>query len=143
MTEARPRPRPRDARSSPTSPPSPPPPPRPPARSSTPRAPASPRASPAAAASPPAALEADQFAAHGLAWVATYAEALRELAAWAARLDAAGRLGEIERLILQIGAGEYLAQLAGGIPMSQVEIARPDLGSREPSPPSAPPRSRP
>ena len=40
--------------------------------------------------------------------------------------EAAGRLGETERLILQIGAGEYLAQLAGGIPMSQVEIARPD-----------------
>ena len=55
--------------------------------------------------------------------------ALRELAAWAARLDAAGRLGEMERLILQIGFGEYLAQLAGGIPMSQREIVRPhDLG---------------
>ena len=50
---------------------------------------------------------------------------LRELAGWAAALDAAGRLGETERLILQIGFGEYLAQLAGGIPMSQVEIVRP------------------
>ncbi len=76
-----------------------------------------------------AALEADQYAAHALAWMATYAEALRELAAWAAALDATGRLGETERLILQIGCGEYLAQLAGGIPMSQSEIARPgDLG---------------
>jgi (2S)-methylsuccinyl-CoA dehydrogenase len=76
-----------------------------------------------------AALEADQYAAHALAWMATYAEALRELATWAAALDAAGRLGETERLVLQIGCGEYLAQLAGGIPMSQSEIARPhDLG---------------
>ena len=32
-----------------------------------------------------AALEADQAAAHGLAWMATYAEALRQLAAWARR----------------------------------------------------------
>ena len=76
-----------------------------------------------------AALEAEQFAAHGLAWAATYAAALRELARWAADLDAGGRLGEIERLILQIGFGEYLAQLAGGIAMSQTEIVRPhDLG---------------
>ena len=38
-----------------------------------------------------------------------------------------------ERLILQIGTGEYLAQLAGGIPMSQNEIVRPhDLGLGEP-----------
>ncbi|HET9067638.1 MAG TPA: acyl-CoA dehydrogenase family protein, partial [Amaricoccus sp.] len=76
-----------------------------------------------------AALEAEQSAAHALAWMATYAEALRELAAWGGRLDTEGRLGEMEALILQIGCGEYLAQLAGGIPMSQVEIARPaDVG---------------
>ena len=35
------------------------------------------------------------------------------------------RFGETEALILQIGFGEYLAQLAGGIPMSQSEIVRP------------------
>jgi (2S)-methylsuccinyl-CoA dehydrogenase len=76
-----------------------------------------------------AALEADQFAAHGLAWMATYAEALGQMSGWAAALEAEGRLGEIERLILQIALGEYLAQLAGGIPMSQTEIVRPaDLG---------------
>lgn len=75
------------------------------------------------------ALEADQFAAHGLAWMATYAESLKELSGWAAALEAAGNLGEIERLILQIGTGEYLAQLSGGIPMSQVEVVRPaDVG---------------
>ena len=76
-----------------------------------------------------AALEADQAAAHGLAWMATYSESLRELAAWARGLEASGGFGETERLILQIGSGEYLAQLAGGIPMSQGEIVRPaDLG---------------
>ncbi len=37
--------------------------------------------------------------------------------------------GETEALILQIGFGEYLAQIGGGFPMSQGEIVRPaDLG---------------
>jgi (2S)-methylsuccinyl-CoA dehydrogenase len=71
------------------------------------------------------ALEADQMAAHGLAWTATYVDALREMRAWAGRLDAAGKLGETEMLLLQIAFGEYLAQLHGGIPMSQGEMARP------------------
>jgi (2S)-methylsuccinyl-CoA dehydrogenase len=75
------------------------------------------------------ALEANQFAAHGLAWMATYAESLTQMSRWAEALAAAGRLAEIETLILRIAFGEYLAQLAGGIPMSQGEIARPgDLG---------------
>src|SRR5262249_3519727 len=40
-----------------------------------------------------------------------------------------GRLGETEELLVRIGAGEYLAQMAGGIPMSQGELVRPcDLG---------------
>jgi (2S)-methylsuccinyl-CoA dehydrogenase len=70
------------------------------------------------------ALEAEQYAAHALAWAATYGEALREMADWAKRLQADGKLGEMERLILQIGLGEYLAQLRGGLPMSQGEIVR-------------------
>jgi (2S)-methylsuccinyl-CoA dehydrogenase len=38
-------------------------------------------------------------------------------------------LGETEQLLIRIGAGEYLAQMFGGIPMSQGEIVRPaDLG---------------
>ncbi len=74
----------------------------------------------------PARLEAEQFAAHGFAWTAAYVAALRELLHWAERLDAAGRLGETERLILQIGYGEYLGQLAGGVAISQGEIVRPD-----------------
>ncbi len=76
-----------------------------------------------------AALEANQVAAHGMAWLATYAEALRQMQAWAVRLNDQGRFGEMEGLILQIGFGEYLSQAAGGIPMSQTEIIRPvDMG---------------
>jgi (2S)-methylsuccinyl-CoA dehydrogenase len=71
-----------------------------------------------------AALEENQRAAHGLAWLATYVESLRQLEAWAGRLSAEGRFGEIEALILQIGFGEYLSQIAGGIPMNQGEILR-------------------
>jgi (2S)-methylsuccinyl-CoA dehydrogenase len=70
------------------------------------------------------ALEAEQHAAHGLAWLATYVEALRQLAAYAKRMDGEGRFGEMERLLAQIGAAEYLAQLAGGVMMSQSEMAR-------------------
>lgn len=76
-----------------------------------------------------ALIEREQFAAHGLAWMATYVEALRQLAAYAARMSEEGRLGETERLMVAIAFGEYLSQLSGGIPMSQGEIVRPhDLG---------------
>ncbi|MGD0191580.1 MAG: acyl-CoA dehydrogenase family protein [Rhizomicrobium sp.] len=75
------------------------------------------------------ALDREQRAVHALAWMATYVEALRQMARWARRLEKEKRLGECEQLILQAAFGEYLAQLAGGIPMSQNEIARPaDLG---------------
>jgi (2S)-methylsuccinyl-CoA dehydrogenase len=74
-------------------------------------------------------LERDQFAAHALSWYATYAEALTQMLGWARRLEKSGRLGEAERLILAAAFGEYLAQMAGGIALSQGEIARPgDLG---------------
>jgi (2S)-methylsuccinyl-CoA dehydrogenase len=69
-------------------------------------------------------LDAAQPAAHGLAWFATYVEALRQMLAWATRLGEAGRLGEMERLLVAAAFGEYLAQLAGGIPMSQGETVR-------------------
>ena len=71
-----------------------------------------------------AALEQHQFAAHALSWLATYVEALRQMRAWAGRIEGEGKFGEMEALILQIGFGEYLAQIAGGIPMSQGETAR-------------------
>ena len=61
-------------------------------------------------------LEAEQYAAHGLAWLATYGASLDQMAGWATRLEAGDRFGEIERLILVIGFGEYLSQIAGGIP---------------------------
>ena len=77
----------------------------------------------------PARLDGHQFATHGFAWLATYVTALRHLRRWAKGLEAAHRFGELERLILQIGFGEYLAQIHGGIALSQGEIARPaDLG---------------
>ncbi|MFV0385117.1 acyl-CoA dehydrogenase family protein [Paracoccus sp. (in: a-proteobacteria)] len=71
-----------------------------------------------------ALLETHQHAAHALSWLATYVEALKQLAAWSGRVS-----GGIEGLILQIGFGEYLSQIAGGILMSQNEFARlADLG---------------
>jgi (2S)-methylsuccinyl-CoA dehydrogenase len=77
-------------------------------------------------------LEREQFAAHGYAWLATYVAALREMLRWAERLEAAGQLGELERLMLQACYGEYLSQLTGGIALSQVEVVRPpDLGMGE------------
>ncbi len=85
-----------------------------------------------------AALEEHQFAAHALAWLATYVESLRQMRAWAGRLDAEGKFGEMEALILQIGFGEYLAQIHGGIPMSQGEIARASGPRRWPLPAPGP-----
>ena len=74
-------------------------------------------------------IEQEQRATHGLAWFATYVEALRQLAAYAERMRGAERLQETEILLVAIGMGEFLAQLLGGIPMSQGEIARPgDFG---------------
>ncbi len=76
-----------------------------------------------------ARIDRNQTAAHGLAWLATYVEALRQMHGWAGRLQAEGRFGETEQLLHQIAFGEYLAQIAGGIPMSQNEIVRlRDLG---------------
>ncbi len=71
-----------------------------------------------------ALLEANQTAAHGAAWLATYAQALRQMQTWAQALSDAGQFGQIEALIHQIAFGEYLAQIFGGIPMSQGEIVR-------------------
>src|SRR5262249_47654528 len=71
-----------------------------------------------------AALEREERAAHGLAWGATYATAIEQLASYAKRMEGKGRFGEIERLLTQIGACEYLGQLFGGVMMSQGEIVR-------------------
>ena len=75
------------------------------------------------------ALDLHQHAAHGLSWVITYVETLRETAHWAERMQAEGKFGEIEQLLSQILFAEYCAQLVGGIPMNQGEIIRAaDLG---------------
>ncbi|MCX7898600.1 MAG: acyl-CoA dehydrogenase family protein [Methylocystis sp.] len=80
-----------------------------------------------------ALFEADQHAAHGLAWLATYVQGLKELIAYAERLSGEGAYGETEHLLNQIGFAELLAQVYGGVPMSQGEFVRlPDFGlSRE------------
>jgi (2S)-methylsuccinyl-CoA dehydrogenase len=71
----------------------------------------------------------EQRATHGLAWLATYVEAVRQLAAYNERMIGTGSFGEIEDHLVRIALGEYLAQIVGGIPMSQGELVRPsDLG---------------
>jgi len=75
------------------------------------------------------AVEANQYAAHGLAWLATYVEALRQMQNWAKGLTENGKFGEVEQLIQQIAFGEYLNQMRGGIQMNQGEMIRlSDLG---------------
>ena len=48
------------------------------------------------------AVEREQHAAHGLAWLATYVEALKQMSAYATRMADEGRLGEVETLIAGI-----------------------------------------
>ncbi|MFO1017368.1 MAG: acyl-CoA dehydrogenase family protein [Hyphomonadaceae bacterium] len=75
------------------------------------------------------AIDREQHVVHGLAWVTTYAETLREVRDWARALSAAGKFGETEQLLAKLLAAEYSAQLAGGLPMTQVESIRPsDFG---------------
>ncbi len=69
-------------------------------------------------------IEAHQTAAHGLAWLATYAQALHEMQKWADALTKDGKFGETEALIHQIAFGEYLWQIYGGIQMNQGEVLR-------------------
>ncbi len=74
-------------------------------------------------------VEKEQTATHGLAWLATYVESLRQMQKWAEKLQGEGKFGEIEQLIHQIAFGEYLMQIGGGIQMSQNEMVRlHDLG---------------
>ncbi len=75
-------------------------------------------------------LETEQRRVHGLAWVAALVEGLAQLVTWASRTAAQGALNAGDSLIVSIGFGEYLAQLLGGLPMSQNELLRPaDLGA--------------
>ncbi len=78
------------------------------------------------------ALDVHQYAAHGLAWLSTYTEGLRQMLGWAERLDGGGDFGEAEQLMLQAAFGEYLGQISGGIAISQGEVVRPaDMGLTE------------
>ena len=72
-----------------------------------------------------AAFAANQHLAHGYAWLVTYIETLRETANWASRLEAEGKLREIDALLAQILFSKYLADLVGGVPMNQGETVRP------------------
>ena len=77
----------------------------------------------------PAIADREQRLIHGFAWIATTAEALAATVEWAVLSQAANRFRAIDELLLQIGFSEYLAQLLGGIPMSQNELVRPgELG---------------
>jgi (2S)-methylsuccinyl-CoA dehydrogenase len=69
-------------------------------------------------------IETEQHAVHGLAWLATYVEAIKEMAAYAERMQESGRFGETEQLLTRIALGEYLTQIFNGIPMNQGEIVR-------------------
>src|SRR5580692_4805481 len=74
-------------------------------------------------------IETEQHAVHGLAWLATYVEAVKEMAAYATRMQEDGRFGETEQLLTRIGLGEYLDQIFSAIPMNQGEFVRPaDFG---------------
>lgn len=74
-------------------------------------------------------IEQNQTAAHGLAWLATYAQSLRQMQNWAEALQGDGKFTETEQLLHQIAFGEYLWQIYGGIQMNQTEILRlRDLG---------------
>ncbi len=69
---------------------------------------------------------------HGLAWTATYVEALKQMSIWAEQLFKSGSLSKSERIILILSFNEYLNQLFGGIMMSQNEIVRPvDLDNKK------------
>ncbi|MEO0466792.1 MAG: acyl-CoA dehydrogenase family protein [Pseudomonadota bacterium] len=77
------------------------------------------------------ALLRHQHMAHGLAWVCTYVETLRETCAWAERLAQKGEFGAVEALLAQVLFSDYLAQLSTGIAMNQGEMIRPvELGAQ-------------
>src|SRR3974377_1729862 len=56
----------------------------------------------------------EQRAPHGLAWLATYVEAIRQLVNYAQHLADGGGFGEIEELLVRIGAGETLGGVCWG-----------------------------
>jgi len=78
---------------------------------------------------PLAPLEQSQRAVHGLAWVATTVQAIRQMERWISSLHETGVASRTDDLIAAIASGEYLAHLAWSLPMSQLEALRPaDMG---------------
>jgi (2S)-methylsuccinyl-CoA dehydrogenase len=74
-------------------------------------------------------IDDEQHIVHGLAWYATYAETLREVASWAQALADNGQFGDTETALSTLLFAEYLNDLKGGIAMNQGERIRPaDLG---------------
>ncbi len=72
-----------------------------------------------------ALIERAQHQVHGFAWIAASIVALEATLDWATRAEGAGAFDVCEELILRIGFGEYLAQIASGLPMSASEVVRP------------------
>ena len=70
-------------------------------------------------------LTREQHRVHGYAWLAASIAALEATLDWAVRAHNAGRFGAAEVLVLRIGFGEYLAQIASGLVMSAQEVVRP------------------
>ncbi len=74
-------------------------------------------------------IDSEQRAAHGFAWVATSISALEALHDW---LAANGGSNPLDAKVARLGFAETIAQLIGGLPMSQNELFRPrDLGLDE------------
>ncbi len=69
-------------------------------------------------------IETHQSAAHGVAWLATYTESIRQMVKWGEKVSEQNKFGQAEQLLLQIAVSEYLGQILGGIMMSQGEIFR-------------------
>ena len=70
-------------------------------------------------------LNLNQHIGHGIAWYATYIEAISQLKNWIENLNNQSRLTPLEEGLAGIGAGEYCLQILHGIPMSQNETIRP------------------
>ncbi len=74
-------------------------------------------------------IDQEQHIVHGLAWIATYIETLREVANWAVKLQDEGLFGETEAALSCLLFSSYLGDLKGGISMNQGETIRPaELG---------------
>ena len=71
-------------------------------------------------------IDDEQRAAHGFAWVATAVASLEAVADW---LERSGGANPLDRAVAHLAFAETLAQIVGGLPMGQNELARPaDLG---------------